>query len=255
MVCWCYIFVSLILSSSSLEYGAKEYLVDEKGFQGISSSWDTECANTWSLTRNGIFTCFPKAPEEANCTAISSLYNVKEAKELFANIQTETRDCKKVENAENCTGKLSLLVHYWISENNSKRVTLPDEIPKNSPSIGETEKFYNTNDNIHFSVDQIYKSLKLEFQAPFYCGNVKNVSLYYYLCPTNTGALVDFPEVPAPSKLLSPSISVGTCTKNAVKKSSSHHLSMKCYYNGTAEVSGDCECQAGYQRNKNICEG
>lgn len=48
---------------------------------------------------------------------------------------------------------------------------------------------------------------------------------------------------------------IGTCTKNAVKKSSHQNLSMKCYYNGTAEMLGGCECETGYTKKENICEG
>ena len=97
--------------------------------------------------------------------------------------------------------------------------------------------------------------MKPGFQAPFYCGTINYVSVYYYLCPAKTSARVDFTEVTAPSKKSSPSISVGTCTKNAVKRSGSHHLFMKCYYNGTFEVCGGCTCEAGYTKNKKICKG
>lgn len=142
---------------------------------------------------------------------------------------------------------------YQISERNYKRFILPDEIPKKVSKKGKS--FIVANDTVSFSVDQNYKSMKLGFQAPFYCGAIKSISVCYYLCTVKTNALVDFPEVTAPSKLSSPSISVGTCTTNAVKRSSSHHLLMKCYYDGTAEVLGGCECKAGYTKNKNICEG
>ena len=136
---------------------------------------------------------------------------------------------------------------------------MPDEILgevlKFRWSFGERWLFYYTNDDVSFSVDQNYKSMKLGFQAPFYCGIITSIPVYYYLCPAKTNALIDVPEVTAPSKILSPPISVGTCTKNAVKRSESHHLFMKCYYNGTFEVFGGCECEAGYTKNRNICKG
>ena len=104
---------------------------------------------------------------------------------------------------------------------------------------------------------QVFKTNNdlLCFKAPFYCGTINYVSVYNCLCPAKTNALVDFTEVTAPSKKSSPSISVGTCTKNAVKRSGSHHLFMKCYYNGTFEVCGGCKCEAGYTKNKKICKG
>ena len=97
--------------------------------------------------------------------------------------------------------------------------------------------------------------MKPGFQAPFYCGTINYVSVYYYLCPAKTSARVDFTEVTAPSKKSSPSISIGTCTNNAVKRSRSHHLFMKWYYYRTFEVFSDCECEAGYTKNKKICKG
>lgn len=256
MVLRTYVLVSLILSSCSLENGVKIYINDSEGYRGISESWDIPCAKTWSLTGDKerfLATCFPKIPEEVNCTATSLSYNVREAKELFVIITTETRRCTGVENPRSCTGKFSLSVNYSISESNSKRVILPDEIPKKV--FKKDANFFHTNDTVSFSVNQNYKNLKLGFQAPFYCGSVKTVSVYYYLCPAKTNALVDFPEKPAPDKISSPYIFVGTCTKNAVKESDSHDLLMKCYYNGTAEVFGGCECEAGYTKKKNLCKG
>ena len=248
------ILASLILSSFSLEYVLKEYLIDSKGYRGITPFWEYPCPRTWS-TRidNDLHTCFPKRPEEVSCTALSLSYNVREAKELFVNIQTITRQCTQLKHHINCTGKFYLSINYQINESSYKRLILPDEIPK---TVFKKEiPFIDANDTVSFSVDQNYKSMKLGFQVPFYCGAIKSVSVYYYLCPAKTNALIDFPEVSAPSKISSPSISVGTCTKNTVKRSSSHHLSMKCYYNGTVEVFGGCECEAGYTKNKNFCEG
>ena len=128
---------------------------------------------------------------------------------------------------------------------------MPDEIPLN---IYKKDKdFIYTKDTASFSVDRNYNSLKLGFQAPFYCGNIQSVSVYHYLRPTKSNSLVGFPEVPAPSKISSPYTSFGTCTRNAVKKSKSSYLSMNCCYNGTAEVFGGCECKSGYTKNKNLC--
>ena len=257
MVCRSCILVSLILSSFSLEYGLKEYLLDSKGYQGITRFWEYPCPITWSTANNNeLITCFPKIPEKASCTALSVSYNVREAKELYVNIQTMTRKCKQMKYLSNCTDKFYLSINYQVNESNYKRLILPDEIPKTVFKKDKKEiPFVYANDTVSFSVDQNYKSMKLGFQAPFYCGSIKSVSVYYYLCPAKTNALVDFPEVTAPSKKSSPYTSFGICTRNAVKKSSSRHLSMNCYYNGTAEVFGGCECEAGYTKNKNICKG
>ena len=74
------ILVSLMLSSCSLEYEMKRYLVDVNGYQGISPFWDyTHYRETWSIMSSSMFTCFPKELEKENCTVLSSSYNVRKA--------------------------------------------------------------------------------------------------------------------------------------------------------------------------------
>ena len=51
----------------------KRYLVDVNSYQGISPFWDdTHCQKTWSIMSASMNTCFPKEPEEENCTILSS---------------------------------------------------------------------------------------------------------------------------------------------------------------------------------------
>ena len=251
-----YILVNLILSSCTLEYAKKEYLKDAEGYPGISYLWHISCPAIWSFdVKNGLNTCLPKRREEANCEALSLLYNGRKAKELYVNILTETRKCWQRAFSESCTGKFNVSIHYLNNENRLKSFILTSEIPKKRFDI--KKHFFYANDTVSFSVDQNYKNFKLGFQAPFYCGTIISVSVHYYLCPIKTSALVDFPEVPAPSKLVSPYVSAGACTKNSVKKRDSLDLSMKCYYNGTYEVVGSCECEAGYTNfyDSKICKG
>ena len=158
------ILVSLILSSCSLEYRVKKYLLDLKGYEGITSFLDDiHCLRTWSITNSGMTTCLSKDTEEENCTVLSVSYNVSEAKELYVNIKTETRDCTSINFIDKCTDKFNLSVHYQINENDFKRVILPDEIPTKNTNFGERWLFYHANDDVNFSVDQNYKSMKLGF--------------------------------------------------------------------------------------------
>ena len=127
-----YILVSLILSSCSLEYGVKKYLIDPEGFHATFHLWNnTECPDIWSHNNRDITTCFPKKAEKANCMLLSLSYKINEVRELYMNIQTETRDCTNVTDDINCTGKFILSVNYPIKGNDFKRVILPDEIPLN----------------------------------------------------------------------------------------------------------------------------
>ena len=191
MVWRSYILVSLILSSCSLEYGLKQYLIDSKGYGGISIEWNyNECQGIWSYGSDHISTCFLEIPnEKANCILLSLSYKINGVRELYMNIQTETRDCVNLTDDINCTCKFSLSVIYQIG-NDFKRVIFPDEIPLN---IYKREGvFYAADDTVSFSVDENYSSLKLGFQALFYCGRIKSVSVYHYLCPTKTYVLADF---------------------------------------------------------------
>ena len=257
MVCRSYIFLNLLLSSCSLEYGLRKYLTDTSGYSGMSRRWYSPCPHLWVSEANVYIACYPKNPETQDCVLLSSLYNINEVNELYVNIKTETRNCSTFEDFYRCTGKFNVSVHYETIDHNFIRFTLPNEVPKQIEHSLGTGEFYETDDDISFSVNQNYNRLKLGFQASFYCGTLKSVSVYYYLCPAKTNALVDFPEVFAPSKISSPSTSVGTCTKNAVKKYSGHGLFMKCYYNGTVEVLGGCKCEAGFTNfyEKKRCKG
>ena len=260
MVLRSYILFSLLLSSCFLEDRVRKYLKDDYTKTRISQCspifchWVNHCPDIWYIGDYGISTCFPKRPENVNCTVLSLPYSIREAKELYVNIQTETRNCADI-RVSSCTGKFSLSIHYQINRTDFKRVILPDEIPKKNPVL-ETG-FYRANDDVSFSVQPHYKSLKLGLRAPFYCGFITNVSVYYYVFPAKINELVDFPEVIAPSKISSPHTSAGTCTKNAVKKSNSRPLARKCYYNGTVEVVGSCECEPGYTNFylKKRCKG
>lgn len=249
-----YILFSLLLSLCFLECRVRQYLKDAQGYYGLNNQWVSHCPTIWSLSDYELTTCFPKVPEKVNCTVLSSSYNVPEVIELYVNLKTYTRKCVS-SRVTSCTGKFNLSIYYQINRKDYKRVILPDEIPKKNPSFDTT--LYDANDDVSFSVDQNYKSLRLGLQAPFYCGIIRNVSVYYYLCPSQTIELVDLPEVIAPSKISSPYISVGTCTKNAVKKNNSLPLARKCYYNGTVEVIGSCECEPGFTNfyEKKRCKG
>ena len=246
-----YIYFNLLLSSCSLEYGVRKYIKDTSGYSGIN--WYSPCQDVWALENGRFGACFPKPLERQYCVLLSKSYNIHEVNELYINIKTETRNCSTVKYFK-CTGKFNVSVHYETIENS---FVIPDEIPKQIEHSYLTGMFYKTDDDINFSVKQKYSRLKLGFQAPFYCGVVESVSVYFYLCPAKTNALVDFPEVPAPSKILSPAISVGMCTKNAVTKYGDNSLFMKCYYDGTFEVLGSCQCEAGYTNSyeKKTCKG
>ena len=254
MVFRSYILVNLILSSCSLEYGLKKLLKDTSGFTGISTNWQGDCPGTWSFENNAATTCYPKNPQTKNCIQKSEPYSINGINELYVNIETETRNCSALKNHSDCTGKFRVSIYY---EKSQTSFVLTDEFPKNIVPLVMENDFFKTEDDVGFSVDRNYKSLKLGFQAPSYCGRITSISLSFYICPANTKALVKFSEAPAPSKISSPLQSFGTCINNAIKTRTSLVLSRKCHYNGSFEVVGSCECEAGYTNfyNSKKCQG
>ena len=181
MVCRSYIFLNLLLSSFSLEYGVRKYIKDTSGYSGISLSWYSPCPNVWTFD-SGPGTCFPKHPESQDCVLFSTSFDINEVNELYVNIKTETRNCSATEMMDfwKCTGKFNVSVHYETFENNFISFVIPDEIPQQIEHSYHTGIFYKTDDVISFSVKQKYNRLKLGFQGPFYCGQLESVSVYYY---------------------------------------------------------------------------
>ena len=119
MVLRSYILFSLLLSSCFLEYRVRKYLKDDYTKTRISQCspifyhWINHCPDIWFIGDYGISACFPKPPEKVNCTVLSLPYSVREEKELYVNIQTETRNCADI-RVSSCTGKFSLSIHYQI---------------------------------------------------------------------------------------------------------------------------------------------
>ena len=185
-----------------------------------------------------------------NCTIVSGLYDVRKVNELFVNVSTETR---KISKTDKVVGrKFVLLALYGSSQNPDEAyTTLVSTLPNSV--FNALDFFFQTIDVISFSRNQSYSQVSLGLQDSSYCGTVKSISLFYYICPANTAELVDFTGEAAPNKTTRQKKLIGKCTTNAVKKSSS--LSMICYFNGTFEVIGSCECRAGFTNHKNKCEG
>lgn len=167
------------------------------------------------------------------CTFFFLQYNIITGNEWFGDFRVESkRDINKT------FSKFELRVLY---DNLVEKKIY--ELPKIVPSVSG---FYKGNEVINFSVDKKYKNLSLGVWGPDTCGGLELIRLYYYECPTKTGALVEFAATPAPSLPLSPISLKGKCAQNAIQNESYSPLSMKCYYNGTYEVFGSCVCKAGF---------
>lgn len=204
----------------------------------------------WVVSTDTATICSSNISLKKNCTVVSEIYDVRKVNELFVNVSTETR---KISKTDKVVGrKFVLLALYGSSQNRDEAYTTLVSILPNSV-FGTVGFFLKTIDIISFTRNQSYSQVSLGLQDSSYCGTVKSISLFYYMCPANTADLVDFTEEAAPNKTTRQKTLIGKCTTNAVKKSSS--LSMICYFNGTFEVFGSCECRAGFTKHKNKCEG
>ena len=245
-------FSSLYLS---LQVREKLQLLDEYGKSGISSTWRSssigECTDGWSLGNYLISRCFSSQCMLKGCVILSSRYFVNTTKELFIEIETETRN--RSASKEPCEN--TFLVFANLDSNHLNKTGIRvfiGKIPQNK-TLQPVGMFFETIDTISFSKDQGYDYVMVGFDGSSYCGTVRSFSIYHYICPGNTIELVDFVRQAAPIKSLSPKTLVGKCTNFAVERSSP--LTMKCYFNGSFEVFGSCECHPGYTNVSRKCQG
>ena len=219
---------------------------DTNGEFGITSKWETDketfCRTYgWFFANEKVFVCDFSRSE--NCTIVSPPYNITEANELFINITTETRNCNTI--SKPCQQVFLLLALYA-----DIKIYL-GMVP--SPPYTSSSNFSKASTIINFSKDQRYKEVQLGLQETLYCGTVESFSVFYYKCPVATSELVDFEEEVAPNKSASPKKLIGKCTSNAIQKSA--FLLMRCFFDGTVQVSGRCECKAGFTNHSNECKG
>ena len=243
------VHASLLLTSLVLCFPFKGMvklnISDTSGHFGITNGWVKDkkqyCkSDGWLLSPGKAATC-DSTPE--NCTVVSPSYNITEVNELFINVTTETRNCNTI--SKPCQQSFVILALYA-----DIKIYL-GMVP--SPPYTSSSNFSKTSTIINFSKDQKYKEVRLGLQETLYCGTVKSFSVFYYKCPTRTSELVDFEEEVAPNKSASPKELTGKCTSNAIQKSPS--LLMKCYFDGTVQVFGSCECKAGFTNHSSECKG
>ena len=235
-----FILISALIALYAFQQG------DEVKIEGGTSAVTELCAAWQDLAKNKITsTCLT---QRTNCTFFFLQYNIDTANEWFGHFEVESR---VLENRS--FSRFELRVRY---DNNTDEKKIY-ELPKNVPN---SAGFHKENEVINFSVDKGYKNLTLGVWGPDFCGFFKLIQLYYYECPSSTRALVGFTATPAPSQPFSPIILEGNCAENAVQNKSNSPLTMKCYYNGSYEVFGNCLCKTGFSnfgngtRNKE-CRG
>ena len=250
MVLCTLILVSLLFQCSSLKHKLKVENCDENHSSGLNPEWKADkCKSRWDIFNNKAVACNFNVITKENCLLVSGLYDVRKANELFIRISSESRTY----NSTNKTvrGTFSLLALYGGSRKSNEAFTIG--IFPNLTSDTLKDEFFQANDTISFSRNQSYSQVRLALQESLYCGNVRSISMFYYKCPSDTAELVNFKEEAAPNKSASPREVKGSCTNNTIQNNSP--LTMRCYFNGTFEVFGSCECKAGFTNLTNECKG
>lgn len=86
----------------------------------------------------------------------------------------------------------------------------------------------------------------LAFEGKGSCVHIVHLTIYYYICEERRFKLIRYPSIPAPNSTTSVERWNGFCAKNAVQDKKQGDISMECFSNGTATVSGRCFCDAGF---------
>ena len=231
-----FILMGMLLSSYALEQG------NEITLTGMVLKATGTCNSTWIVNHEVLE---KNCDLQKNCTFLYLNYSISTRSELFGNVKIKSRLGKN-----NTFSKVELLAVY---DNIIEQKI--DDLPEITP---DSKEFRPSSKDFNFSVIQGYKNFNLGLRGQYFCGSIDSISLFYYQCPASTTALVNFVSIPAPSKTLNSVLIDGRCTEHAV--TSSHRLSMTCYYNGTFKVSGVCKCEAGYSnfysgKSNTICKG
>ena len=235
----------------SLQDGQKILIRDADGMTGFHPGWNLlrTCLSTgWVVGRSSISTC---SFTNENCTVISPQYVANQANELFINFTTETRLCTGLEGKA-CGNTFVLFVAYEFYSRRRIEVNIGN-IPQFIPSH-LNKKLVKRREIINFSKDQAYDYVMIGFNTSNYCGIVSSFSIYYYNCPESTNELVEFAQQAAPNIPSSPAEVLGKCTKNAVQRGFLP-LVMKCFFNGSFEIRGSCECRPGFASINRKCKG
>lgn len=224
-----FLLINPLIALYALEQG-DEVEIEQETFKPPKNCTDWRLHNPKMIINN--------CGEGISCTFFFLKYNIATANEWFGNFEVVSR---LQENKS--FSRFEIRIRY---DNMFEKEIY--ELPKNVPN---TLGFHEDNEVINFSVDKGYKNLILGARGPDFCGSLSLTRLYYYKCPARTSVLVNFVSTPAPSKLFSPIVLQGNCAENAVQNKSNSLLSMKCYYNGSYEVFGNCVCKAGFSNLDN----
>ena len=238
------------------------FLKDKNGVSGIFKGWTLYpynssyvCSNSWEEKKTNklstYITCLPAHNVNQYCV-LCNYYSLTDANIVFINITLNTRTCQSLKETEpKCYNYLILSVSTM---GNGPGV---NEVLNNLPgiSIPTDNKEYDYFSNDLIVSDATGKSkIELKFFAHNYCGELLDVSVFYYKCPNATNELVIFPYTAAPSKNDSPIMIWGNCSENAISSNATTPF-MQCYYNGSFSVSGACQCKEGYEQKELTCKG
>ena len=251
----------------------KIFLKDENGFDQLSKSWyketlnkDASCANSWKDEKknNRVVweTCYASVSTNQDCYLKSNFFNLNDANVIFLSIDLNTSRCLDFISKEepkskipNCFSTLELAIYTGPKIKDIKPVQYKSSI---IPAVSKKQQqedgeFYTTNDIVSVSDFDSGDVLQIAFRARNYCGVLVDVRVFYYVCPSATAELVNFPSVASPSDKNSPKRIEGECKNGYFENGFKSY--MECYSNGSYRVYGNCICKEGFEPKDFSCIG
>lgn len=255
-----FVLIECLISICSMKNGIKIFLKDIKGFSEVH--WGRPSSSNCHLSYSSpsikdIITCAYMG-EEDNCTINSFPYELKQANQLFINVESNTRVdlCKSGSNKIHCKKTFDVVAYYGNDSNTYTHRNDVGTIPVYSKPFNGS--YYGSHDQLIFERNKNYKYVKLGMRYGNYCGTVKSISLFYYSCSSanfDEFDLIDIVATNAPSMDSSPIILHAKCIENAVTIFDDSTVTVECHYNGSMKIIGKCDCEPGYTNIKRKCVG
>ena len=194
------------------------------------------------------------------CKLKSPFLKINGANMVSVNMDFEMINCfYESSKRKDCSNNFHVNVYAGkedeLNNNNIEKLYHSTKVVRAKKVDTSIKSFEN---NITFFVNDLQGldgiRLEIENMPKTACANIKSITVYYYMCPSKSGNLVNFKRTAAPDKNTEMLKVSGSCIDNSVIKSGSDTY-MNCYYNGSFELFGGCSCKAGYEKINRNCQG
>ena len=178
--------------------------------------------------------------------------NAGHANEISVEVKYDMIDCSASYNK--C--KFHVPVYAWRTSHKIVG-TIHPPVKSNYTLVGSLANYtalqypWTRFTNIPFKISMEGQSgIYLAFEGKGSCVHIASLKIYYYTCEGKKVALIRYPAILAPNSTTNIKVVDGFCVENAVQDKTQGDISMRCFSNGTATVTGRCFCNAGFHWSK-----